>query len=812
MPHPHYDTLTMDIHNRLQEILEDPNGFPFNQNPYCMNQEVDELCILRACNRAYNASGGICYTDKQPPELATARVLHQVAFLARCRDPPGHMTTRGITCMPITRVETIKELFDARYEQVHRTVESRRLWYDSTMVHYKRTHIGNWECLGTRAEPDAVYVLDRICNTSAPLTLYTTHATEEERLAIRTKDNRVYTAPEETTAVTGLLGTLHNNTAVDMAPWEAENEPDIEARTYDVTNLGFVCAGHTSHSTDAGRVGRLCKDAVVRMTSECTLDQYELMCDFASNSAYASPSDAKDYLVFCMGLYITCTFRTATSVQRKIKELSFRNRNCITCHLYPEIKVLIISDSSGVVLRPDVRNLYGDNLCFTSGTGTQRRAPIHRAPHNDATAMEFYFSAFFQLWPFLAYDRPPRPLLSSVQTLQAMCMPWAANVSSVAPLRCEWPLVRTPLMEKLRVAHDNAQTADLAGIPGGVNVRICFANLNVTYEDCIGVSRKSVEAGMFAHVDICRFVLPLNAPVPPVGSPLDTELHPWWKCRDLCLHSSSSGSCNCYRSMVRGIVKSVERDKDGSLAVSVVRTSRAVTGNKLATPHGQKGVMYILDESEMPVGVSDDGHKLEFDIVMSISSVINRQTLGQYYEAVRGEMLKEKLCVSPIATETDREPNHRSCRIAINGKIVQRFTPQSTGSSDYDVEDCRVSYGTCYVFPMTQLAHDKQHYSHSVSGLRSLEPLIRRSRGGAVRFGEMESLALEASGMHACLRELRSRGDMVTFYVCASCRRFNGLCTCETAGVQVKMCGPSSTLAFDHMVACMYSRSIEYYT
>ncbi|KAE9623782.1 hypothetical protein GP644_23660, partial [Parasedimentitalea maritima] len=84
----------------------------------------------------------------------------------------------------------------------------------------------------------------------------------------------------------------------------------------------------------------------------------------------------------------------------------------------------------------------------------------------------------------------------------------------------------------------------------------------------------------------------------------------------------------------------------------------------------------------------------------------------------------------------------------------------------------------------------------------------RRSRGGAVRFGEMESLALTASGMPFCLSELRDRSDMVVVEVCVSCNSIVGTCVCAGNIVSRKMALPASTVAFSYAMVCMYGRSL----
>ncbi|PLW39405.1 hypothetical protein PCANC_14866 [Puccinia coronata f. sp. avenae] len=125
------------------------------------------------------------------------------------------------------------------------------LWYDPRYVTYVRLPNSTWAVDLAHMSMQESKVLDFLSLSSMPLACYSGYACEEESNGRHNGVNQVYPLPEETTAGNGLLGTIHNNTAVDMAPWEPNNKPDLGARTYNVTNLGFICAAHTSHSTDA---------------------------------------------------------------------------------------------------------------------------------------------------------------------------------------------------------------------------------------------------------------------------------------------------------------------------------------------------------------------------------------------------------------------------------------------------------------------------------------------------------------------------------------------------------------------------------
>lgn len=66
----------------------------------------------------------------------------------------------------------------------------------------------------------------------------------------------------------------------------------------------------------------------------------------------------------------------------------------------------------------------------------------------------------------------------------------------------------------------------------------------------------------------------------------------------------------------------------GDLSVKVLRYSTVSTGDKLATGHGQKGMVKPIPEYDMPWGVDERGEMLRFDIVVALSSISNRLTAG----------------------------------------------------------------------------------------------------------------------------------------------------------------------------------------
>jgi len=73
--------------------------------------------------------------------------------------------------------------------------------------------------------------------------------------------------------------------------------------------------------------------------------------------------------------------------------------------------------------------------------------------------------------------------------------------------------------------------------------------------------------------------------------------------------------------------------QNGTVNLTVKRTAYAVTGDKFTTPHGQKGVVTIVDDSLMPVLLDCDTGFVP-EMVMGSTSILKRSTPGQLLEAI----------------------------------------------------------------------------------------------------------------------------------------------------------------------------------
>ncbi|KAI0435556.1 hypothetical protein F4803DRAFT_557869 [Xylaria telfairii] len=203
----------------------------------------------------------------------------------------------------------------------------------------------------------------------------------------------------------------------------------------------------------------------------------------------------------------------------------------------------------------------------------------------------------------------------------------------------------------------------------------------------------------------------------------------------------------------------------GQVSVKMLRFSCPVTGDKVATGHGQKGVIKLWEQEEMPWGVDNHGQPIYFDIVVALSSIVNRLTVGEYYEMVSGAnsaMSGRRLVVNPYAYHNE----HKETVLydGRTGKMIERLgDPRREKSAKQYRSSVPVysSWGICRVWQMTQMTWDKQHYTHNTAGKFSTTTLVARAAGGGIRLGEMESHAIKSSGLTSSLMELKSRMDLL---------------------------------------------------
>ncbi|EPQ62705.1 BgtA-21553 [Blumeria graminis f. sp. tritici] len=285
--------------------------------------------------------------------------------------------------------------------------------------------------------------------------------------------------------MTGILGGINNNTTLEMGFEKEDRVRDMSKRAYSEDMIGFICCGRTAHSEDAGKSRRVASYTRVRILSN------NMIRDTFGNAAI---SNVGEWVVYCMGIICNtdqagiCTLVELMNARLRLynkSQFSYPDNwlmeappTYIVCY---EEKILCISIAPGVLLR----TLPDSTMVDSSMYHYQPPNPIWnhmKIPSSSNEYIQYKYSAFFMMCPYLTDDRPPRTLLASGQTVQAMCFSWAPATAKVSLVHASSPLVSTTFVR--RIEEDWKTNADaMWDIVPGEDMLVCFANLPLNYDD-----------------------------------------------------------------------------------------------------------------------------------------------------------------------------------------------------------------------------------------------------------------------------------------------------------------------------------------
>lgn len=781
---------------------------------FCSSATVLRNLTLRRLNDTYRDHRGCFWRHAEPSELSGGKEKDTAPCMNRFINYVGHPSDRTFVGLEPSEVDGAYDLIGRVAKVIESSVDQGYLWVSPEFQFFVRhEREDSWTRVGGYGHVDeqGSKVLSVVEKTGmVPLSVNSVHgAMEVESLELAIDGAPLMMYPRDAIPSTGLIGTLHNNQSVDMVPWDNDKVPMVKDREYRDDYVGFICAGHTSHSTEAGRMRRL--------TSECTV---RIFTSYSARSltylrAAVKTSNAScgDWTLFCLGLWT----RTEEGV---IKKLCARHRRArlagdytYSLHIDCELKVCVLSVSSGVVMKLDSYGYFTDNVELYK---SDHLSESH-VPHLDTTGGDMIracFSTFFSLVPFISSDRAPRPSISSAQLPQAVCLPFCPATAAVSPCYVFDPVLKTPYVDELTT--ECKQGEYIADCYPGENPLVLYFNDEDSYEDAMYVSSKYVDLGGFSTVSTCRYVLPHGDPVPEPNQKMCRVLFPWWKnpCDRYCRHTkewtmSNGRFCSTQRTPTGRAISSI-MNESGEWTVLIKSYQQLQTGDKITTGHGQKGVAKILRVEDMPQIVLEDGETMIPDVVVAMSSIICRQTNGQLYDA-QASLNAVRDGKSKVVRETDIPESFDECYVmdSRTGKMHVTWVYEDGDMKKPRARLTRASFGFPRMFNQTQMTRER-HFTFSRDvGPGNLRTPTRRSRGGGVTFGEMEVQAACAAGLSFSVAEITSRGDRVSVEVCRNSQRLRLLCPCtnhETVTVHL----PYDTVLTDCMTAIIHGASYIY--
>ncbi|TQS34809.1 hypothetical protein Golomagni_04795 [Golovinomyces magnicellulatus] len=183
----------------------------------------------------------------------------------------------------------------------------------------------------------------------------------------------------------------------------------------------------------------------------------------------------------------------------------------------------------------------------------------------------------------------------------------------------------------------------------------------------------------------------------------------------------------------------------GEYQIRVLSHAQLLTGDKISTTHGQKGVIRIVQSHDLPMIVMKDGSTMIADLYMAVGSVTSRQTVGQIFESSQAHACAASGETNYVAQEGDIELVE--CDYLMSGEtgeIMEGFL------EDKSKTELRASVGFVRVFNQTQLTRERHHLTHSSEGKHSLGTSSGRAAGGGVATSEMDFHAMFSS---ACVNK-----------------------------------------------------------
>ena len=211
----------------------------------------------------------------------------------------------------------------------------------------------------------------------------------------------------------------------------------------------------------------------------------------------------------------------------------------------------------------------------------------------------------------------------------------------------------------------------------------------------------------------------------------------------------------------------ITQDNEGNKIIQVRMRDERIPelGDKFATPHGQKGVVgYIANDQDVPFSANG----IKPDLIFNPHSIPSRMTVGYLLELLAGKVAAlsgRVVDASAFSSESldSLENNLQRLGFKYDGKEIMY-----NGITGKKME-FKIYIGNMYYLKLKYMVVNKMHARASGKiAMLTRQPVEGRSRGGALRLGEMEQEALVAHGASLLLKE-RYDSDKVVIHICPNC-------------------------------------------
>lgn len=238
--------------------------------------------------------------------------------------------------------------------------------------------------------------------------------------------------------------------------------------------------------------------------------------------------------------------------------------------------------------------------------------------------------------------------------------------------------------------------------------------------------------------------------------------------REISIRTKKESSVTM-RQEEKGIVDAVfiTEDDEGNKVVQVKTRDQRIPelGDKFATSHGQKGVIgMIAPEEDIPF----TSRGVKPDVMFNPHGLPSRMTVGYLMELLAGKVgcLKGEVVEgTSFSGESKKELEEQLKELGFRYDGKEVMYSGITGKKIHS----KIFIGNLYYLKLKYMVGNKLHGRASGKvALLTRQPVEGRSRGGALRLGEMEQQALVAHGASLLLKE-RYDSDKVVLPICTKC-------------------------------------------
>lgn len=543
---------------------------------------------------------------------------------------------------------------------------------------------------------------------------------------------------------TTISGAIYDNYRVCMFGDARWRTVDLETRELPYQHKGTVCEITTSMGPSSGMVRTLVPDTSIREITPSFIYCLSLLRDSLRNITCG----CKDYLwrIHCMcRVYRVCYHKVHVLITHMVAfSQSIDN---ITLVAAPEVQSMWLILSPGVIMK----KCRGGSWCDSWNiTGTFLSSFMWVDEQNRAQDL---FSELLLQIPNIERVPISRASLSVNFQIQAICGPYQSFYNKV-----------TPLFDTDERVHVSDRTRELRrkGVkfmaPGTI-ARVLIADLPECYEDGIVVSES------FAS----RIVFEVRETISVRG-------------RHKLREGSRITTNNCidwiYIDPGEVISLRPHHSRGDETLVETIRVERMVEGYKICTINGNKGVVTIKDDVDMP---TDEKGK-PFEIVFGSTTNIKRGGVGEVMEMNLLDDLSD-----------DSISRCRSTRIFIRGRVLTRV-----GRGNKSSEPVMGNYGNlCVMFnvntPSARISCSRRYPGDDVRLVNRDIPSV----------GEMETLQIHGLGFNSVISDFGMRSGQIWVKVCGVCRSLI-CCICETEGPKVKVLSTRRSFMFAKLLYCRF--------